>query len=230
MSPYRERREARAERLREWAAKRETKAEAAFNTAESMAAVIPFGQPILAGHHSERRDRRYRDRIGRNMDRGLDHSRKAADMASRADGIEAAAERAIYSDDPDAIERLAKRIAELEAERDSVKERNAAYRKEHRAELAAMTAYQRSQAVPHPSYELQNLGGNIGRQRKRLAELEREAEHGPRLRLIVAKYRGTCDKCHGEIEPGNRILYAKGHTEHVEDDCLTGAPRLTPTV
>ena len=28
-----------------------------------MASAIPFGQPILVGHHSEGRDRRYRDRI-----------------------------------------------------------------------------------------------------------------------------------------------------------------------
>jgi hypothetical protein len=216
MSTYRERREARAERLREWAAKRETKAETAFNTAESMAAVIPFGQPILAGHHSERRDRRYRDRIGRNMDRGLDHSRKAADMEARADSIEAAAGRAIYSDDPDAVERLAERIAGLEAQREQVKARNREARKRG--------------DDPTPRYVLANLGGNITRQRKRLAELKREAEHGPRVRLIVAKYRGTCDKCHAEIEPGNRILYGQGHTEHVEGDCLTGAPRLTPMV
>jgi hypothetical protein len=28
-----------------------------------MASIIPFGQPILGGHHSEKRDRNYRDKI-----------------------------------------------------------------------------------------------------------------------------------------------------------------------
>ncbi|MEE8059026.1 MAG: DUF3560 domain-containing protein [Pseudomonadales bacterium] len=34
-----------------------------YKRAKDMAPVIPFGQPILVGHHSEHRDRRYRDRI-----------------------------------------------------------------------------------------------------------------------------------------------------------------------
>jgi hypothetical protein len=50
MSTYRERREARAERLREWADKRAEKAGAAAERASEMGAAIPFGQPILAGH------------------------------------------------------------------------------------------------------------------------------------------------------------------------------------
>jgi uncharacterized small protein (DUF1192 family) len=96
-------------------------------------------------------------------------------MAARADGIEAAADGAIYSDDPDAIEALEKRIAGLEAERDRIKARNAAYRKDHKAELAALTPYGRNQAMPYPAYVLTNLSGNIGRQRKRLAQLRARA-------------------------------------------------------
>jgi hypothetical protein len=200
---YRERRLARAERLREWSDKRETKAADAFGAAERMAGVIPFGQPILVGHHSESRDRRYRDRISRNMDKGVEHSRKAESMASRADSIEQAVDRAIYSDDPDAIERLETRLGELETERETVKAERKAARNEHREPL-------------FPAYVLGNLGGNITRLRKRVAQLRHERDHGPQLREIVARYRGACDKCGGVIEPGNRILYAKGHAEHAD--------------
>lgn len=55
---YRDRREAKADRLREWAEKREAKAAAAFDSAATLSDAIPFGQPILVGHHSEKRARR----------------------------------------------------------------------------------------------------------------------------------------------------------------------------
>jgi hypothetical protein len=167
---------ARADRLEEWAAKRAAKSEAALNGARILADGIPFGQPILVGHHSEKRHRRDLDRIDSGMRRGIEHHAMATSMASRADNIRAAADHAIYSDDEDAIERLGERIAELETKREARKAANAEYRKAHRAELAAMTAYQRSQAVPWPSYSISNLGGNIGRLRERLAGLEARAK------------------------------------------------------
>jgi hypothetical protein len=68
---YRERRERRANRLREWADKRNVRAEAATEQARQLADLIPFGQPILAGHHSEARDRRTRDRIGNGFRAGV---------------------------------------------------------------------------------------------------------------------------------------------------------------
>jgi hypothetical protein len=170
----RERKEARAERLRGWADGRQAKSEAAHAKVDAIAGMIPFGQPILVGHHSERRARRDQDRIHNGMRAGIEHGHKADSMRSRADNIEAAADRSIYSDDPDAIERLAERVAELEAKRARMKVRNAEYRKTHRAELKELTAYGRDQVVPHSGWELTNLSGNIARNRKRLEALKRE--------------------------------------------------------
>jgi hypothetical protein len=39
-----------------------------------------------------------------------------------------------------------------------------------------MSAYERGQAMPFPSYYFQNLSGNLSRQRERLARLERAAQ------------------------------------------------------
>ena len=108
-------------------------------------------------------------------------------MRSRADGIEGQLATSIYDDDPDAVEQLRSRIARLEAERDAAKAVNAAYRKEHKAELAAMdSAYQRNQAMPYPSYHFQNLSGNLSRQRDRLARPQeqqaRRMSRSPRRR------------------------------------------------
>lgn len=165
MSTYRERREAKAARLQEWAAKRETRANAVFEANRPFTDDYAFNtQP---GHIP------MRSRIIAQEDRAFESLRKAESMNSRAEGILAAADHAIYSDDPDAIERLTERVAELEAKRDRMKAANAAYRKAHKAELAAMSAYERHHAVPFPSYALTNLSGNITRNRKRLEALER---------------------------------------------------------
>ena len=190
MSTYRERREAKAERLREWADKREAKADAAYARARQLGDAIPFGQPVLVGHHSEGRHRRDLGRIDSAMTQTVEHSRKAEEMRRRADNIEAAAAHAIYSDDDDAVERLRERIAELEAERARIKAYNASCRKAAKAggtgdtsiltdaeradllSLAKYAPYQLRAGGAFPAYKLSNLSGNIKRNRDRLAELE----------------------------------------------------------
>lgn len=164
---YRDRREARADRLREWAGKREDRAAAVLEAGEPFRGDIAFNtQP---GHIP------FRARLIAREDRAYESLAKAAQMQSRADGIESQLAAAVYDDDPDAIEQLRARIARLEAERDEAKAVNAAYRKAHKAELAAIeSAFLRNQALPYPSYHFQNLSGNLSRQRARLARLEAE--------------------------------------------------------
>ena len=163
---YRERREARADRLQEWAGKREDRAEAVFKAGEPFRGDTAFNtQP---GHIP------FRARLNAREDRAHESLAKAASMRSRASGIESQLANSIYDDDPDAIGQLRERIARLEAERDAAKAVNAAYRKEHKAELAAMDKWDRDQAMPYPGYHFQNLSGNLSRQRARLTRLERE--------------------------------------------------------
>jgi hypothetical protein len=182
MTTYRERREARAERLREWAEKREAKAAAVFEANRPFTEDYAFNtQP---GHIP------LRARIIAQEDRAHESLRKAESMAGRAASIEGQLAGAIYSDDPDAVEQLSARIATLEAERDRVKAFNATCRKgspdwslitdaEKRsllrtAEVAAYSVTDRAGNFKgFPGYHLTNLSGNIGRQKKRLEALER---------------------------------------------------------
>lgn len=203
MSTYRERREAKAERLRLWADGREAKADAASKTAQRIGDAIPFGQPILVGHHSERGHRRDIARIDGAMRASVENGRTADRMRERADNIERAAAGAIYNDDADALERLAEKLAKLEAKRERMKAANAAYRKEHRAALKAMNAYERSQAVPFPSYAISNLGGVITNTRKRIEQLSRP-ETGRRM---LARYGGECRECGAGIEKDEAMTY-----------------------
>lgn len=194
---YRERREARADRLRDWAAKREAKAVASSAAVRAIADGIPFGQPILVGHHSQRHAERDRDRIWSGMRRTAEHLEMAERHTQRADNIEAAAERAIYSDDPDAVEALRERIATLEAQREREKAANAAYRRivrgktpeaqeaalraavaagtitlEDFTEAATTRAIWRRDGWDTLPYSLTSLTANIARNRERLAGLE----------------------------------------------------------
>ena len=59
-----------------------------------------MGQPILVGHHSERRHRRDLDRIHRNLERAMEAEKTAKELAYRAAAVGTGG---ISSDDPDAI-------------------------------------------------------------------------------------------------------------------------------
>lgn len=222
---YRERRLAKAERLRGWADTRDG-AQSGLNEAaraDEAATGIPFGQPILVGHHSERRHRNAIERLDRAMGAAVENGRKADSMRSRADNIEAAADNAIYSDDPDAIERLTEKLAQLEAKREQIKADNAAFRKSHKEALKGMGTYERDQAMPHAGYELRNLGGVISNTRKRIEHLKREAtaiEAGDRGygRDMQARYGGQCAECSATIERGSWMTYYRRTRE-----CVCGA-------
>src|SRR5216683_1919141 len=79
---------------------------------------IPFGQPILVGHHSERRHRRDLARHDRLMRKVIATDKRAKELAQRASTVT----RAISSDDPDAPDKLRERIAKLERDQAAMKQ------------------------------------------------------------------------------------------------------------
>lgn len=125
-----------------------------------------------------------RARVIARTDRALESMDKAAEMASKAEGIEAAADSAIYSDDPNAVEAVKAKLVTLEARRERMRRVNALYRKGDAAGLAAlgldMDAIRAKLAAagpywgqaPHLPYELSNMGGQISRLRARVGDLK----------------------------------------------------------
>lgn len=212
---YRERREARAEKRREWAASRAAQAESSRAGYRQIMDMIPVGQPILVGHHSEGRHRRDVARIDRGLAQTVEHSKMADRHEQAADEIERQLATSIYDDDPDAVERLAEKVERLEAKRDRMKAENAAFRKEHREELKTMGAYDRDRAMPHASYTLTNLGATIRNTRKRMERLARERETGPTYRMLAARFAGACDRCGGAVAKGDTIYYCRTADERV---------------
>ena len=182
--------EAKMERRTVWAGKAAARSESRFARARSIGDGIPFGQPILVGHHSEGRARADAGRIHSNLSKAVEESHLAEHHEQRAAGIAAQLERSVFSDDTNAIEALEARIAQREAQVERRKAINAAFKKakgEAPARFAALvTAGLMTQAEalsvagtmasmryerPFPSYSLTNLNANIRRDKERIAEL-----------------------------------------------------------
>lgn len=177
----RERMEKRVADRAKWAESRDAKAAQDFKKGDLREEVsgIPFGQPILVGHHSERRHRNVIDKARRAMGRAVEHSNKADEHRSKAESLRIALDKSIYSDDEDAIDKLEARIALREEASETMRTVNKLYRKGDAEGLAAMgfdleklreglkDAYSWCK-MPYPSYTMSNLRGRIASDKKRL--------------------------------------------------------------
>lgn len=220
----RERLERKVERRKEWAEKAEARSEQHYNVGHKMMDAIPFGQPILVGHHSEKRDRNFRGRIHGHMSKFVEERKLAAHHESKADGLATQLERTIFTDDHNATEALEQRVAENEAKRDRMKKINAMYRKGDAAGLEAAglnleqlreklkTAYSWCQQ-PYPSYELTNLGARIREDKKRIeivkqqASRRAEAEAAPNGVVLKVCNEGYCRVTFAE-KPARSVIEA----------------------
>jgi len=185
--------EARLDRLQERARKSAGQAHSTINRAREMADTIPFGQPILGGHHSEGGDRRYRDRIHKTFRRGFDQLKKAQHQQARAEAAEK--NRAISSDDPAAVLKLRDKLAELETKHALRKDINKRVRQlvkgkltpEQQAEALVnefnlsptiavrLLTPERGDRVGFQAWELTNVSTEIRRVKKRIEELQQQA-------------------------------------------------------
>ncbi|MFA0125560.1 DUF3560 domain-containing protein, partial [Vibrio sp. 10N.261.48.A2] len=77
LGDYQERQEAKRDRLEERAAKAEAVSNERFNTASTLGKMLPFGQPILVGHHSEAKHRKHAESINTNMRKSVEAQDKA---------------------------------------------------------------------------------------------------------------------------------------------------------
>lgn len=182
---FEERKQNRIDNAKLQAAKYEKKSDDYYVRASEMASFIPMGQPILVGHHSEKRDRNYRRKIDNNMRKSVEASKTAQYYANKAATIEG--NTAISSDDPEALTKLKKELQELEGKQQFMKEANKLVKKKDRESFLKMdfaTAElwdkltdpkQIYRGYGFPSYKLANNSANIRRVKDRIAHLEKVA-------------------------------------------------------
>ncbi|MHB9861930.1 DUF3560 domain-containing protein [Streptomyces sp. YIM S03343] len=106
-----ERAEDRADRFSGYADGAAARSEAHRGEAHRIADSIPFGQPILVGHHSEGRARRDVKRIDDNMRKGIAEGEKAEHYGRRA--AAAGAYKQFRNDPPRTLRRIKKLSADL---------------------------------------------------------------------------------------------------------------------
>lgn len=192
----RERLEMKFEKRQEWAESRQAKAAQEWDKGDMSEEKtgIPFGQPILVGHHSERRHRRVIERADNAMRRAAEHSDMAKHHAEKAAGIQDMLAGSIFSDDPDAVEALEAKISGMEKERERNNQINKIVRQNPKykptpEKLAALATIGLPDTVAAglfspdwcgrigiPAYVNQNIGGRIKAARDRLVMVKRRRE------------------------------------------------------
>jgi len=190
MNSYELKQEAKKERLLNAADRADKASNAAYQSSHDATSDIPFGQPILVGHHSEARHRRAIDKSWNQMGKSIALSDKADKLRSKAAGVGTGG---ISSDDPDALIKLREKLANLERSQEIMKAANKVIRNKKLsdsgkiAEIVESLEMGEQQAknllepdfagrVGFPSYSLTNNNANMRTVKGRIAEMEKRKE------------------------------------------------------
>ena len=176
---YQQRVEAKKDRFEALAHHAAAESNTTFSRAQSLGASIPFGQPILIGHHSERSDRNYRARISSTYQKALDLQGKAEHYAHKAAVVGTGG---ISSDDPDAITKLTTELEKRQLVQTRMKEAN------------------KIKAGNYASFELSNNNAQIVRITKRIAQLSANAKR------VDAEIIGQGYRCNQDTSE-NRMMF-----------------------
>lgn len=192
MNDYEARKQAKIDRYNELAEKANNNSESLLKQAKSMSSCIPFGQPILIGHHSEKSDRNFRNRITNKYEKSLRESDKAKYYRQKA--IAAENNNSISSDDPEAATKLKTKIEQAEKLQEVMKAGNRIVKSKpkneatpEKIESLCKLGFKEETAkkifipdfcgrVGFASYQLSNNNANIRRMKQRLKSLQANAK------------------------------------------------------
>lgn len=185
-SNYEERKQNRLEAYQRLAEKNEQISDSSYQLSHKLGDMIPFGQPILVGHHSEGRHRAHIKKIDNAMRKSCEADDKAKYYAQRAKHIENS--NAISSDDPNCIEKLEIKLKGLEANQELMKDCNKIIKNKKLSDAEKVTemvlvglSEKNAVKIMQPdfcgrigfaSYSLTNNGATIRNTKQRISKLE----------------------------------------------------------
>lgn len=179
-----ERKQRIVERLQARIQTHEAIAKSKFERERQISACIPMGQPILVGHHSERRHRRDIERMRNLMQSAFAHQTIAERLEDRLD----TAGRSISRKDADAIELYQEKLKRIENNRECMKNANKILKckdsDETKIEKLKLLGYTMADCLDllKPdfagrigfSYHLTNSGAKVRRIKQKIEQLQRE--------------------------------------------------------
>lgn len=214
LNEYEQRQQQRRERYAELADKNEARSDAHYQRSHQLSDMIPFGQPILVGHHSESRHRNHIKRIHGEMGKSVEASNKAEYYRQKAESV---GKGGISSDDPAALKKLREKLESMERGHAFMKAINKAWRAAGKPESENLEGWKKiaehpevkalgfekidelrqrqantwfAGRAPFPSYSLSNNNANMKRVKDRIKELERKAE-APKAQDVSGDLDGT---------------------------------------
>lgn len=190
---FEESRQKRITNAKNRAKKNEQEAETLYKHAEEMASEIPLGQPILVGHHSEKRHRRHLEKVHNTYGKSFEKKDRATYYEEKAQSIESNTD--IFSDDPRALQKLEAKLKALQDNQDFMKAANRFIKKKDRAGFLALphATAQLWEEVTTPNvmgdigfahYKLSNNNTNIRRIKQRIEQLRRLGQKQPFDKVI----------------------------------------------
>jgi hypothetical protein len=183
-SDYEERKENRIDSLANKAAKAKMESDQYVQKSIDAGRGIEFGQPILVGHHSEKRHRAAIAKQESAMQKAMAANDKSDYYQSKAEA--ATNNKSISGDNPEAVNLYKKKLAELEALQERMKPVNTYWRKHKtmkgysgltdneamKIDEQMKTAFSWEKAGPYKSWQLSNNSAEIRRIKEKLETLE----------------------------------------------------------
>ena len=176
---FEERRENKITTYTEKARKSNALANQEFNNARNLGSIIPLGQPILVGHHSEGSHRALLKRIDGAYQRASEAGDKAAYYQNKADNAEN--NHAISGDDIEAVNRYQAKLKQLEEIQEYMKAVNKAWKQSgnalHELGLSDETIEKLKHRMPgyetkpFPTWQLSNNSAEMRRVKDKIEEL-----------------------------------------------------------
>ena len=197
-SDYEEKKAARIEGYEKAAEKAAKESDRVFESSKRIADQIPFGQPILVGHHSEKKTRRVYEKIQNDMRKSVDLHNKSKYYEQKAESAEN--NTSISSDNPEAISELEFKLDSLTKKQELMKLANKTIKKwvitgGNLSEMLESVGIRNAIAIEiskpdcmgrwgFPRYALTNNNAMIRSTKKRIDELKRRFAQKSEERII----------------------------------------------
>jgi len=212
-------------------------AESQHARAREIGSHIPFGQPVLIGHHSQRRHERDIQRIDRAMHASIAASKEAEELERRARSSER--NRVISSDDPEALRKLREKLRDEEELQDRTLRANKILRKAAHPptattirEVASTMGWTPERTASHlgtlhsmgqRTFHTTNNAAEIRRIKGRIADMEKRVSTPVRAteRIGAVEIR--------EDENRVKLIYPGKPSEHVRKELKSAGFRWSPT-